>query len=218
MKGRLVYRLGMLIPHLFNIKRLKSIDRLKDMNKVKGAGLTKTQIRSKILLRLKTQKEEDRSRKSKLIRNKLLRNKVFKKAKIVMFYIAFGGEVNTEEMIREAKKIGKLICVPVCRKDKETMQPAILKDHAKLKKGPYGVLEPVALAQLKPEDLDLVIVPGLAFDKKGNRLGRGKGCYDRFLCKLSEKTPSIGLAFDFQILPLIPTTCTDVSVKKIIFS
>ena len=180
--------------------------------------LTKAQIRSRILLRLKTQKEEDRSRKSKLITSKLLRNKFFKQAKIVMFYIAFGGEVNTENMIREAKKIGKLICVPVCRKDNETMQPAILKDHARLKKGPYGVLEPVMLAQVKPEDLDLVIVPGLAFDKKGNRLGRGKGCYDRFLCTLSEDTPSIGLAFDFQILPLVPTTRYDVSVKKIIFS
>jgi 5-formyltetrahydrofolate cyclo-ligase len=180
--------------------------------------LTKAQIRSKILLRLKTQKEEDRSRKSKLITGKLLRNKVFKKAKIVMFYIAFGGEVNTEEMIREAKKIGKLICVPVCRKDKEIMQPAILEDHSKLKKGPYGVLEPVSKALVKPEDLDLIIVPGLAFDKKGNRLGRGKGCYDRFLSTLSDKTPSIGLAFDFQILPLIPTTNYDVNVKQVIFS
>ncbi len=182
------------------------------------AMLTKAQIRSKILLRLKSQKEEDRSRKSKLIKDKLLKDKVFKKAKIVMFYIAFGGEVNTEEMIREAKKIGKLICVPVCRKDNETMQPAMLKDHAKLKKGPYGVLEPVVQAQLQPADLDLIIVPGLAFDKKGNRLGRGKGCYDRFLGKISAQTPSIGLAFDFQILPLIPTTCYDVSVKKVIFS
>ena len=187
-------------------------------NKIKGAGLTKAQIRSKILLRLKTQKEEDRNRKSKLIKDKLLRNKVFKKAKIVMFYIAFGGEVNTESMIREAKKIGKVICVPVCRKDKETMQPTILEDQAQLRKGPYGVLEPVAKAQVKPEDLDLIIVPGLAFDKKGKRLGRGKGCYDRFLCSLSEDTPSIGLAFDFQILPLVPTTSYDVNVKQVIFS
>ena len=184
----------------------------------KAGGLTKAQIRSKILLQLKTQEEEDRSRKSKIIQNKLLRNKVFRKAKIVMFYIAFGGEVNTEEMIREAKKIGKLICVPICGKDKETMQPAILEDSAKLKRGPYGVLEPVAEALVEPKDVDLIIVPGLAFDKKCNRLGRGKGYYDRFLRKLSDKTPSIGLAFDFQILPLIPTTAFDVSVKEIIFS
>lgn len=180
--------------------------------------LTKAQIRSKIILRLKTQKEKDRSRKSKLITSKLLRNAVFKKAKIVMFYIAFGGEVNTEEMIREAKKIGKLVCLPVCRKDKEIMQPTIFEDHAKLKKGLYGALEPVTQLQVEPEKLDLIIVPGLAFDKKGNRLGRGKGCYDRFLSTLSTKTPSIGLAFDFQILPLIPTTIDDVSVKQVIFS
>ena len=180
--------------------------------------LTKDQISSKILLKLTTQKEEDRSRKSKLIGNKLLRNKVFRKAKIVMFYIAFGGEVNTEEMIKEAKKIGKLICVPICRKDKETMQPAMLDDHAKLKKGPYGIWEPVAETLVKLKDLDLIVVPGLAFDKKGNRLGRGKGYYDRFLSNLSDKTPTIGLAFDFQILPRVPTTACDISVKKIIFS
>ncbi|MFA5092432.1 MAG: 5-formyltetrahydrofolate cyclo-ligase [Candidatus Omnitrophota bacterium] len=181
-------------------------------------GLTKAQIRSKILKRLKIQKEEDRNRKSKLIKDKLLRNKVFKKAKIIMFYIAFGGEVNTEEMIREAKKIGKVICVPICKKDKETMQPNIFEDHGKLKKGPYGALEPVTQALIKPKDLDLVIVPGLAFDKKGNRLGRGKGCYDRFLNQLSKNTASIGLAFDFQILPRVPTTSYDVSMQKVIFS
>ncbi|MFA6357424.1 MAG: 5-formyltetrahydrofolate cyclo-ligase [Candidatus Omnitrophota bacterium] len=180
--------------------------------------LTKAQIRSKILLALKIQKEEDRNRKSKLIKDKLLRNKVFKKAKIIMFYIAFGGEVNTREMIREAKKAGKLICVPVYRKDKEIMQPAIFKDRAKLKKGPYGVLEPATKTFVKPEDLDLVIVPGLAFDKKGTRLGRGKGCYDRFLPLLSKKSSSIGLAFDFQVLPLVPATKYDISVSSIIFS
>ncbi|MDD5119777.1 MAG: 5-formyltetrahydrofolate cyclo-ligase [Candidatus Omnitrophica bacterium] len=180
--------------------------------------LTKDQIRSKILIRLKTQKEEDRSRKSTLIKDELLRNKVFRKAKIVMFYVAFGGEVNTKAMIREAQEAGKLICVPVYRKDKETMQPAIFEDHAKLKKGPYGVLEPVTEFFIKPDDLDLIIVPGLAFDREGRRLGRGKGCYDRFLNTLSENTSSIGLAFDFQVLPLVPTAKHDVSVNHVIFS
>jgi len=181
-------------------------------------GLTKVKIRSKIISRLKIQEEEERNHKSRLITGKLLRNKFFKKAKIVMFYIAFGGEVNTVEMIREAQKIGKVICVPICKKDKEIMQPAILENNAKLKKGPYGVYEPATENLVKPEDLDLIIVPGLAFDRKGNRLGRGKGYYDRFLGSLSNKTHSIGLAFDFQILPLIPTTIFDVSVKQLIFS
>jgi len=188
------------------------------MNKAACVRLTKAKIRSKILKQLKNQKEEDRNRKSKVIKDRLFRNKVFKKAKIVMFYIAIGGEVNTEEMIKRAKKLGKLICVPVCKRMKDRMQPAILEDHAKLKRGPYGVPEPVAEIPVFPEELDLVILPGLAFDKKGNRLGRGKGCYDRFLSALPPKMPSIGLAFDFQILPSVPTTAGDVKAKKIIFS
>jgi len=211
MKARLVYNFLVMLTPL-------QINKMTQTRSKFVTGLTKAKIRSKIILSLKIQEEEERNRKSKLITAKLLRNRIFKKAKIVMFYIAFGGEVNTAEMIREAQKIGKVICVPICRKDKEIMQPAILEDYATLKKGPYGVYEPATEKLVKPEDLDLVIVPGLAFDKKGNRLGRGKGYYDRFLGSLSDKTHSIGLAFDFQILPLIPTTTHDVSVKKLIFS
>jgi 5-formyltetrahydrofolate cyclo-ligase len=91
-----------------------------------------------------------------------------------------------------------------------------LDDHAKLKLGPYGVHEPVEEKCLRLADLDLIIVPGLAFDKSGNRLGRGKGYYDRFLSKLPSDTQSVGLAFDFQILPFVPTTEHDVSVTRVI--
>ena len=188
------------------------------MNKAKGAGLTKKQIRSKILLRLKTQKEEDRDRKSKRIKDKLFRASIFKKAKTVMFYIAFAGEVNTEEMILKAKEFGKIVTVPVCKENRISISPCILDEGAGLKKGPYGVCEPAVKNHINLKDLDLVIVPGVAFDKKGNRLGRGRGCYDRFLSALPSGIPSIGLAFDFQILPNIPSKAHDVSVKKVIFA
>jgi 5-formyltetrahydrofolate cyclo-ligase len=180
--------------------------------------LTKQGLRSKILLKLKNQKEEDRKLKSNLIKEKLLKQKEFKKAKKVMFYIAFKGEVETREMIKTAKRLGKIIAVPVCVKNRASLRPAILDSHASLRKGPYGVPEPVISSFLRPEDLDLVITPGVAFDKKGNRLGRGKGYYDRFLSRIPKDTPSIGLAYDLQILPLIPTTPRDVSVKKVLFA
>jgi 5-formyltetrahydrofolate cyclo-ligase len=93
-----------------------------------------------------------------------------------------------------------------------------LQDKARLKKGPYGICEPVVQRFVKREDLDLVIVPGVAFDRRGNRLGRGKGYYDRFLKKLPNEAISFGLAFDFQILPSLPATKTDVSVNKVIFA
>jgi 5-formyltetrahydrofolate cyclo-ligase len=178
--------------------------------------LTKEQIRNRILLRLKTQKEEERERKSKIIKEKLFKSSIFKKAKRVMFYISFDGEVNTREMIKEAQNLGKIVAVPVCKK-KRMMLPCVLGRSAKLKKGLYGIYQPAIEKLINLKDLDLVIVPGVAFDKQGNRLGRGKGYYDCLLNKIP-KAPSIGLAFDFQILPHLPATTEDVSVNRAIFA
>ncbi len=179
--------------------------------------LTKPKIRSKIILKLKTQKEEDRKRKSRIIKKRLFQSLIFRKAKNVMFYISFGGEVDTREMIEQAKKLGKLIAVPVCRL-KRTILPCVWDARARLEKGRYGILEPAQKRFLEIKALDLVIVPGVAFDRRGNRLGRGKGYYDNFLRRLPQDTPSIGLAFDFQILPNLPATPTDVSVRRVIFA
>ena len=179
--------------------------------------MTKEQIRSKISLRLKTQKEGDRDRKSRVIKNKLLRTTVFKKAKCVMFYITFDGEVQTREMIKAAQKIGKIVAAPVCF-GKRLMKPCLLTEKARLKKGLYGIGEPAIKRFIDVEDLDLVVVPGLAFDEHRNRLGRGKGYYDYFLQKLPDKVSTVGLAFDFQILPTIPATKFDVKVDRLLFA
>lgn len=182
----------------------------------KSVLLTKREIRSKILVKLKTQKEEERKRKSKLIKEKLFRTQEFIKAETVMFYIAFGGEVETEEIMKEALKLGKIIAVPVCR-EKRTLKPCLWDEHTRLEKGPYGIGQPASKKTIDLKDIDLVVVPGVAFDEDGNRLGRGKGYYDRFLKRLSKDTVSLGLAFDFQILPKLPTTKTDVRVNRVVF-
>lgn len=179
--------------------------------------LTKQQIRSKILLKLKTQTEEDRSRKSRIIKEKLFRTEVFKRAKTVMIFISFGGEVETKEMIKEIRKSGKIVSVPVCEKDR-IMRPSVFTEKAKLVRGLYEIYEPEIKKFVNLENLDLIIVPGIAFDKKGNRLGRGKGYYDCFLRHILPETVSIGLAYDFQILPSIPTTNEDKKVDKVIFA
>jgi len=183
---------------------------------IKEVALTKKLLRSKILLRLKRQKEGDRSQKIKAIGSKLLKAIEFKKAKTVMFYIALRGEVNTDQMIKAAKQLGKIVAVPVCISDRISIKPCILDGHGVMRKGPYGVVEPAVKRPARLRDLDLIIVPGLAFDKKGNRLGRGKGYYDRFLGSLPKGTPIIGLAYDFQILPTVPTASHDVSVTHVI--
>jgi len=167
-------------------------------------------------LRLKTQKEEERNKKSKIIKERLFKTREFIEAKTAMFYIAFGGEVNTQDMIKEALKLGKIVAVPVCRRNNRVIRPCAFDNNTKLKEGPYGICEPAIERFIDVKDLDLVVVPGVAFTRKGNRLGRGRGCYDYFLNKLPKKVASFGLAFDFQILPFIPATKTDVSVKRVI--
>ena len=194
------------------------INRKKADNSQLVCGLTKDRIRSKILLKLLTQREEERRKKSAVIKLKLFRLKEFKNAKTVMFYIAFGGEVDTTEMIKEAIKLGKKVTVPVCDTNNRLIGPCLLEEGAHLKNGPYGVKEPVNKICFRLNQLDLVLVPGIAFDKKGNRLGRGKGCYDRMLSKLACDTPAIGVAFDFQVLPYVPICPHDVSVKKVLFA
>lgn len=183
----------------------------------KDRELTKKQIRSKILLRLRTQKEEDRSKKSRLIKAKLFKSGVFKRAKKLMFYVAFNGEVDTKKMIKGAQKLGKTVAVPACAGSR-MIKPCLLKKNARMRKGRYGIYEPAIKQFVNLNDLDLVVVPGVAFDKKGNRLGRGKGYYDTFLKKLPKRTASLGLAFDFQVLPFVPVNTRDVSINKVIFA
>jgi len=186
-------------------------------SKTRERLLTKGQLRNKILLKLKNQKEEDRYKKSRIIKEKLFNSGVFKRAKKIMFYISHDGEVDTQKMIRASQKLGKIVAAPVCRRNR-AIKPCLLGAGMRLKKGLYGIREPAVQHFMNPKDLDLVIVPGVVFDKQGNRLGRGKGYYDSFLKKLSKRTASLGLAFDFQILPDLPTAAHDVSVDSVVFA
>jgi len=179
--------------------------------------LTKAKIRTKILAGLKNKKEEELSEKSRLVKNALFRNQLFKRAKTVMFYLSMAREVDTTEMIEEALRLGKKVVVPVCDGNRKIV-PCELKRRGALLRGPYGILEPARKTPVDLEELNLVIVPGLAFDKCGARLGRGKGYYDYFLTRLPKDAKSIGLAFDFQILPSVPTADHDVNVHTVIFA
>ncbi|MFH1768438.1 MAG: 5-formyltetrahydrofolate cyclo-ligase, partial [Candidatus Omnitrophota bacterium] len=170
----------------------------------------------KILDRLKAQKEEIKVRKSKAIKEKLFKTDVFKKAKRVMFYLSFGGEVDTRDMIKAAEALGKIILLPVCRN--KALKACLFDSRTGLRRGLYGISEPKLKRYVDLKKINLVVAPAVAFDKKGNRLGRGKGYYDHFLKRLSLKTTSVGLAFDFQVLPSIPVSSADVKVNKVIFA
>ena len=169
---------------------------------------------------LRKHKEEARLRKSSVIRRRLFRTPEFKRALTILFYASFDGEVDTFEMIKKAKKLGKKIGLPRILRSRKTLVPMLLENLDKdLKPGPYGIKTPSgnSARRLKLKDIDMVIVPGLAFDRNNNRLGRGAGYYDRFLKKLPPGIPTIGLAFDFQVVNRLPETgAHDVPVSHLI--
>ena len=177
-------------------------------------------LRKKLLNLLRKQKEEDRLKKSRVICRKLLNTPEYQDAKVILFYASFDGEVNTEEMIKQAQDEGKKVALPRILRDKRTMIPTTLENTPEaLEDGPYGIKQhqPQGRKNVALRDIDLVIVPGVAFDRHKNRLGRGAGYYDRFLKKLPLGIPTVGLAFDFQVLNrLSQTESHDVSVSHLI--
>ncbi|MDP8264207.1 MAG: 5-formyltetrahydrofolate cyclo-ligase [Candidatus Aceula lacicola] len=167
----------------------------------------KESLRKRLLELLRTQKEDVRLKKSKLIADKLFKAPEFIRAQVVMFYFSFDGEVDTLSMIKEAQKVGKKVVLPITIKNEKKIIPSPIDSIEKdLTTGPYGIQEPKTSIKQRftPAHPDLVIVPGVGFDQNNNRLGRGEGYYDRFLNTLPESTPTIGLAFDFQIVSCLP--------------
>ena len=178
---------------------------------------TKEQIRKELLSKLSNQSGEEILEKSNAIKQKLFSLAEFKKADIVMFYASTSEEVYTGEMIDEALGKGKRVVLPRCGSLKVIVPKEIRKRENDLEKGTYGIYEPKPQQEdIHPKDIDLVVVPGVAFDRKNNRLGRGKGYYDKFLSCLPRNITSVGLAFDFQIVESLPKDLHDKPVSKII--
>lgn len=163
----------------------------------------KRALRARVLTLLRNQEDSERKQKSGIIAEKLYAVTAFRKAAQILFYASFDGEVDTIPMIKKAEQLGKRIGLPKLRKQGSQMWPMLLNCNIDdCLSGAYGIKEP---SSEQAENMDcslkntLIIVPGVAFDKKNNRLGRGMGFYDRFLSQLPSSTPMIGLAFDFQI-------------------
>ncbi len=169
----------------------------------------KKQIRESLLQKreLHTKTEEDTNK----IIEKLLSLPEIKKAKYILLYYPHRNEVNTLPLIKKFLKEGKNVLLPKVQGN--NIIPIIFKDFSQLKEGYAGIKEPEG-KPVSPEKIDIVIVPGVAFDRKGHRLGYGKGYYDRFLSKTDAL--KIGLAYDFQIVENLPAEEHDVPLDLII--
>jgi 5-formyltetrahydrofolate cyclo-ligase len=142
-------------------------------------------------------------------------------AKTVMYYVDVRSEVRTRHYLATALTHGKRIVVPWCRED-GTLALFLLEDMNELALGMYKILEPRAdlrdlpAKQIRPEELDLIMVPGVAFDRRGARTGHGKGYYDKLLEHSRMDCPLVALAFECQMFPEVPTAAHDCFMDKII--
>lgn len=133
----------------------------------------------------------------------------------VMVYMALAQEVQTALIIEEALRQCKRVAVPVVQ-GLTLIAVEFPQEKAQFRRGPYGILEPHRTSSvIRPEEIQYVVVPGLAFDRRGGRLGFGKGYYDRFLRQVSTTTYSCGLAFCMQIVPCVPRMPDDVCMHGV---
>lgn len=172
--------------------------------------MDKKTLRAEIKALKKQHTKEQLSEQSKKILAQLEQHPDFVKAERVMLYSALPDEVQTQAFL-EKWHLKKQIILPTVVGD-DIIPVAYGKDTS-FAVGDFNILEP----QNEPYkgDFDLIIVPGVAFDRKGNRLGRGRGYYDRFLCQHLD-VKRIGICFDFQLLEEIPTEPFDITMDEVI--
>ena len=158
----------------------------------------------------------DKPRKSALIAERVFALPEYRAARTVALYHSLKSEVDTAAVIAHALSCGKTVALPKVYGD--TLRFFAISEGEQLHKSAFGVLEPAGDESrfIKPEKFDLVLVPGVCFDRGGNRLGFGRGYYDRFLSTTCAKTAA--LCFDGQLVAegVIPTDRYDVKISQII--
>lgn len=160
-------------------------------------------------------KIENKKEKSKVIFNKIIKTDIFKEAKTIAIYKNIKSEVDTTELIKYSLNMGKIIALPKVEEN-ELKFYKINSICENLEKSKFGIEEPEGKEEMLIDNnsIDLVIVPGICFDLEKNRLGFGKGYYDRFLKQKDFKT--IGICFDEQIIEKVPTDNNDVNVNEVV--
>lgn len=178
----------------------------------------KKTLRQEILFKRDAISKNIKKEKDAAITQRIIRLPEFTDAKTIFFYASFRSEADTIEMIKISLSHGKQVILPKVDKENKKLLLYKIKDINELTKGYMGILEPsVSEGRLIGlDDIDLIIIPGAAFDISGSRLGYGAGFYDRLLAGIKKKIPIIAPAYEEQIVENISSEPHDVKVTKVI--
>ncbi|MGH8058795.1 MAG: 5-formyltetrahydrofolate cyclo-ligase [Candidatus Entotheonellia bacterium] len=179
----------------------------------------KRQIRRSMLALRRELSEAERIARSGRVAEQLTGLPCYQRARVILWYMAFENEVLTAGLIQQAIAAGKWAVLPLVQADRRQLELYEIRDVERdVAPGYRGIPEP------RPErcrpvvaaELELVLVPGVAFDAQGGRLGFGAGFYDRLLAGLPRDIPKLGMAFDFQVLPQLPRQPHDMTLDGIV--
>lgn len=190
---------------------------MKSNQKSRIIVLFKRKLRKEIREKRDSISIKDRKKRSKIIAEKFFDTVFYNYSNNILVYYPFGSEIDTTIIIRQALENNKRIILPKVY-SRELKLYYVNKLSEQLERGKYGILEPISSfcrpAEIK--DIDLAVVPGLGFDKDLNRLGYGKGFFDRLLTLIPEEVKKIALCFDVQVVESIPVSEYDIKIDFLI--
>ena len=177
--------------------------------------MDKTALRKRIREQKRAMTPAEMEEKSRILGKKFLASQPYRKARTIYGYLPYNQEVRTEPILRQALADGKQVAVP--KVYGEEMKFLYITDLERVEKGYAGIPEPIDDGPVAEDPTALVLMPGLAFDPEGHRIGYGGGFYDRFLAE-EPGHPTLALCYDFQMLPKLETEEFDIPVDWVIWA
>lgn len=177
--------------------------------------MDKKELRRTIRERKRAMTEEEIVQRSEKLGKLFVQSEAYKNAKTIYGYLPYNQEVRTVPMLEQALKDGKRVAVPKVYGDE--MKFLYLEDLSLVEKGYAGIPEPIADGPVADDDTALVLMPGLAFDPAGHRIGYGGGFYDKFLAA-EPNHPTLALCYEFQMLPELHTEEHDIPVDTVLWA
>ena len=177
--------------------------------------MDKKELRGRIRQRKREMTEEEIRSRSEALGKLFRESQLYQEAKAIYGYLPYNQEVRTVPMLEQAIRDGKRVAVPKVFGDE--MRFIWLEDMSQVEKGYAGIPEPVNDGPVADDTGALVLMPGLAFDPQGHRIGYGGGFYDRFLEK-EPNHPTLALCYEFQMLPRLETEAHDIPVDRVLWA
>ena len=186
------------------------------MTEVPSRGLkqAKRALRREILAERDRLGDDERAAMSASIADRLLAMAELRDARTVMAFWSFGSEVDTIPLLERLESAGTQVALP--RIEQRDLEPVGYAAGDELSETSFGAKEPVAGRRLEPSELDVVVVPGVAFDRQGGRVGYGAGFYDRLLGRVRDDAFAVAVAFGLQVVDRVPAGGTDRRVDAVV--